>query len=340
MATRYEDLDWAIERYDDLEPGTPVEARINDVAIPVGTVGTVVRTIAETGNYQCVFDLDTGATRIWTGQRRVVAMCPDQIKPVGAPEVTDTLRLVTAQQDPVQHDHGDRRDSAATPLSADEAKRRRAEGLRAYHERRRAEKVAAEAEAVGDGDAPAASRRRGPRITGTPWSEQAKAAQSERMKARHAAKRAEAKAEAEAMVIPQEIEQDDRMTMAEVEAMRTTRHVPRTVRAVRAPSAWDWVTHGEQTTAATEDAVLPVAKPEEPVPPMVVRIVSSESEASDVRERVRQLRPAKTDWAVELDAVVRQMVADAAIDGTPEELAMLVGVVRHVAALRTGDRPA
>jgi hypothetical protein len=73
---------------------------------------------------------------------------------------------------------------------------------------------------------------------------------------------------------------------------------------------------------------------------MVVRIVSSESEASDVRERVRQLRPAKTDWAVELDAVVRQMVADAAIDGTPEELAMLVGVVRHVAALRTGDRPA
>ena len=286
MATRYEDLDWTIERYDDLEPGTPVEARINDAAIPVGTVGTVVRTIAETGNHQCVFDLDTGA-------RRVVAMCPDQIKPVGAPEVTETLRLVAAAHDPVQYEEADRqerRDAALAKLTTEEAKARRRAGLQAYHERRRAEKVAAEAEV----DAPAADRRRGPRITGTPWTDEARAAQSERMKARHAARKAAEAEEVVAVVTPEEIE-----------AMRTARNVPRTVRAVRAASAWD--AQEEPTPIRREELEALVANPQEPLPQVVAR-----------------------NWRGEMTSAMRRVLQEAAGVASGEDLALMVEVIAYL----------
>ncbi len=246
MATRYEDLDWTIERYDDLEPGTPVEARINDAAIPVGTVGTVVRTIAETGNHQCVFDLDTGA-------RRVVAMCPDQIKPVGAPEVTETLRLVAAAHDPVQYEEADRQErraEAIARLSTEEAKAKRKAGLQAYHERRRVGKV----EPNPDKRTPAESGAMG-------WTPERRAKQAERVKARNAEKRAEAEASAtgqERVVTPEEIEE-----------MRTARNVPRTVRAVRAASGWD--AQEEPTPIRREEFESLVANPQEPLPQVVAR---------------------------------------------------------------------
>jgi hypothetical protein len=132
------DLIRVVEQYHDLEPGTPVEARANDASVPVGQRGVVLRQMPESGNWQCLFEIE--------GKRRVVSLCPDQLRPVGEPTRNKVLDLISKAHDPVQHDEPARqeiREQAIAKLATDEAKRRRADGLRAYHERKRAEKAAA-----------------------------------------------------------------------------------------------------------------------------------------------------------------------------------------------------
>lgn len=85
MSVRHEEPLPEIEAYRDLAPGTAVEARENDADIPVGARGTVARRIPETGNWQCVFEVEAG-------QRRVVSLCPDQLRPVSVAAGDLTLR--------------------------------------------------------------------------------------------------------------------------------------------------------------------------------------------------------------------------------------------------------
>lgn len=130
-----------LEEYKDLAYGQQIEARINDADIPVGAIGTVLRRVEVTGNWQCVFDID--------GRRRVVALCGDQLRPVGQVNHDPVLRLVAAAHDPVQYDDQTQQEinkQSVQRLTTEEAKQRRADGLRRYHERRKAEKEAAEAE--------------------------------------------------------------------------------------------------------------------------------------------------------------------------------------------------
>ena len=126
-----------VEEYHDLDYGQQIEARINDADIPVGVIGTVLRRIEVTGNWQCVFDID--------GRRRVVALCGDQLRPVGQVNHDPVLRLVAAAHDPQQYDDQTQQEinkESVQRLTTDEAKQRRADGLRRYHERRKAEKEA------------------------------------------------------------------------------------------------------------------------------------------------------------------------------------------------------
>ncbi|MGI9253091.1 MAG: hypothetical protein ACR2J8_05045, partial [Thermomicrobiales bacterium] len=62
-----------LERYDDLATGDAVMTRMNDAGVPAGARGVVVRRVAETGNWLVRFDLPGG--------RRVVALCPWQVRP-------------------------------------------------------------------------------------------------------------------------------------------------------------------------------------------------------------------------------------------------------------------
>lgn len=118
------------ETYPDLLPGTPVEARINDVEIPVGAAGRVIRQMPETGNYQCLFELGD--------KRRVVALCPDQLTPTGQPIGNRILELLAQAHHPVLHeDTGERKKGAWSP----EARARQVAATKAYHERRKAEKT-------------------------------------------------------------------------------------------------------------------------------------------------------------------------------------------------------
>lgn len=362
MAESLDDLNVGIEWYRDLPVGTPVVARRNDAGIPVGSEGTVVRRIPETGNWQCVFDLPGG-------KRRVVAMCGDQVRPDGEPMVTETLRLVAAAHDPVQHDaveRQERRDKAVARLSTEEAQRRRAEGVRAYHERRRAEKASArlaeademlrgdgpvtllatddepvleEPTAEADGAAPAkVSGKRGPRIIGTPWSDEAKAAQSERMKARHAA-RVEAEREEKPVF--------DAPTPDEIERMRTMRDVPRTVRAVRAPSAWDQ----PEDFAAARESVFREPEPFVTPLPGVQSGDGERTEAAGFAEVERVIAAAAergytvipdaagelpVDWLAVAERQIRELLASAAPRATWREMGALWEIGRWLEERREG----
>ena len=118
------------EPYPDLLPGTPVEARINDVEIPVGAIGRVIQQMCETGNYQCLFELGD--------KRRVVALCPDQLTPTGQPIGNRILELQAQAHHPVLYqDTGERKKGAWSP----EAHARQVAATKAYHERKRLEKT-------------------------------------------------------------------------------------------------------------------------------------------------------------------------------------------------------
>ena len=205
MSVRHEEPLPEIEAYRDLAPGTAVEARENDADIPVGARGTVARRIPETGNWQCVFELEAG-------QRRVVSLCPDQLRPAN---------------------------------------------------------VAAAAESK-------------PKASG--WTPEKRAAQSERLKARHAAKRAKQLGEiAEAIAGPE----------------------PTPIRVV--------------ATVAPE--------PERPV----------EGEgfaAAFLREAgwpgIVPVAAGPRDWRGEIASAVRRVLADAAVDASAEDLAVMVEVVAFV----------
>ena len=70
---------YQVEAYHELARGQWVEVRANDVKLPVGARGVVVKRIAETGNYQVAVEVEGEATK------RLVALCPDQVRPIEPP---------------------------------------------------------------------------------------------------------------------------------------------------------------------------------------------------------------------------------------------------------------
>lgn len=79
--------DWPVlERYDGLAQGDLVVARANDVEIPGGARGVVLRRVEETGNWLVRFDLDDG--------ERLVALCPWQLRPEAATNASRRRRRI------------------------------------------------------------------------------------------------------------------------------------------------------------------------------------------------------------------------------------------------------
>ena len=74
-----EPFPYQIEAYHELERGQWIEVRQNDVQVPAGSRGVVLKQVAETGNYQVAVEVE-GEDR-----KRVVALCPDQVRPIDAP---------------------------------------------------------------------------------------------------------------------------------------------------------------------------------------------------------------------------------------------------------------
>lgn len=154
-----------IEEYPDLEPYTLIEVRKNDVEVPVGSLGTVLRTVPETGNYQCAVKIETDQGP----RRRVVALTHDQVRPIGPAPAAErpALELVAMAHDP--EDKERQREALVKSSSAPWSEERRAKFEATWAKKREAKARAAadrQAAVVDDisDDAPAAA----PAVTGSP----------------------------------------------------------------------------------------------------------------------------------------------------------------------------
>lgn len=109
-----EPFPYQIEAYHELERGQWIEVRRNDVDVAVGSRGVVLKKVAETGNYQVAVEVEGQDTK------RVVALCPDQVRPADVPLP----------------------EPAAAPESkwSEEKRKAQSQRLKAYWERKRAEK--------------------------------------------------------------------------------------------------------------------------------------------------------------------------------------------------------
>lgn len=74
-----EPFPYQVEAYHELARGQWVEVRRNDVQVAIGARGVVLKKVAETGNYQVAVEVEG------QDQKRIVALCPDQVRPVDAP---------------------------------------------------------------------------------------------------------------------------------------------------------------------------------------------------------------------------------------------------------------
>lgn len=119
-----------IEEYPDLEPYTLIEVRKNDVEVPVGSLGTVLRTVPETGNYQCAVKIETDQGP----RRRVVALTHDQVRPIGPAPAAErpALELVA-----MAHDPEDARRNTTPPVMTEQQRKAAREKAKATNAEKR-----------------------------------------------------------------------------------------------------------------------------------------------------------------------------------------------------------
>lgn len=122
---------YQLEAYHELERGQWIEVRRNDVDVAVGSKGVVLKQIAETGNYQVAVEVEGKA------QKRIVALCPDQVRPCDPPLPAEPSALEAA----LAIDAAAARPDRLSP----EARERQRQATRDYWARKRAEKEAAAA---------------------------------------------------------------------------------------------------------------------------------------------------------------------------------------------------